>query len=66
MVPGACTCKLYTSFTKPATLKSYYMNIRMWYIMFLVNFFEEKYVKTERAKSGRASPEKGDIMWNEL
>ena len=24
-------------------------------------FFEEKYVKTERAKSGRASLEKGDV-----
>ena len=25
-------------------------------------FFGEKYVKIERAKSGRASPEKGDVM----
>ena len=25
-------------------------------------FFEKKYVNIERAKSGRASPEKGDIM----
>jgi hypothetical protein len=25
-------------------------------------FFKDKYVKTERAKSGRASPEKVDIM----
>ena len=30
------------------------------------NFFEEKYVKTEGAKSGRASPEKEEIMLNEL
>ena len=29
-------------------------------------FFGEKYVKIEKAKTGRASPENGNIMRNEL
>ena len=42
------------------------MDTKMWCITFLINNFEEIYVKTERDKNGRASLGKGDIMWNGL
>jgi len=29
-------------------------------------FFDEKCVKMERAKSGKASPDNCDVMWNQL